>query len=77
MAVMSFQQQTQQHTLLLLPLPGASAVAPQSLWVATFEGDAKMLELRQWSGGKLLHGIIARILLCCVGVTDDKTDGRY
>jgi hypothetical protein len=25
-------------------------------------------------GGKLLHGIIARILLCCVGVTDGMTD---
>jgi hypothetical protein len=32
------------------------------------------LQRRQWSGGKLLHGIIARILLCCVGVTDGMTD---
>jgi hypothetical protein len=32
------------------------------------------LQRRQWRGGKLLHGIIARILLCCVGVTDGMTD---
>jgi hypothetical protein len=32
------------------------------------------LQRRQWSGGKLLLGIIATILLCCVGVTDGMTD---
>jgi hypothetical protein len=32
------------------------------------------LQRRQWSGGKLLLGVIARILLCCVGVADGMTD---
>jgi hypothetical protein len=39
--------------------------------VAAFRGGTKMLE---WRGGKLLHGIIARILLYCVGETAGRTD---
>jgi hypothetical protein len=42
--------------------------------IMLLEGVAKMLEWRQWWGGKILHGIIARILICCVGVTDGMAD---
>jgi hypothetical protein len=41
--------------------------------VAAFGGGTKILEWRQWQGGKPLDGVIARILLCCVF---DVTDGR-